>query len=149
VAVNESSVVGGNKSRAVLAGAIRSRLRRGESIVALFPFTETRKRPRAPGSRRSDRVIEGVYQSRRRYRPLVLTDRMLYVFDAGRTPHPRALLAEYPLGEVALVDVRPAPRFGATCFVLALPGTGEVPFECGRREMRDLDTLRSLLAAAN
>jgi hypothetical protein len=143
--MSESSVVAGNKNRAVLADAVRPRLRGGEAIVALFPFTETRKRPRAPGARRSDRVIEGVYQSRRRYRPMVLTDRRLYVFDAGRTPHPRALLAEYPLGVVALVDVRPASRFGATCFVLSLPAIGDVPFECGRRETADLDTLCSLL----
>jgi hypothetical protein len=141
--VTNSSVVGHEKSRAVLAGAVQTQLRRGESVVALFPFTETRKRPRAAGARRADKVTDGVYQSRRRYRPLVFTDERLYVFDAGRTPHPRALLGEYRLADIDLVDVLPA-RFGATCFVLSLPGSGEVPFECGRREVRDLGVLRSL-----
>src|SRR5262245_13578725 len=70
-------------------------------VRAILPFALVPKRPRGP----EGKVKIGVYQSYRRYRPLVLTEDELLVFDSGRTPHPRELLGRFPLRAVRAVDV--------------------------------------------
>jgi hypothetical protein len=82
----------------------------------------------------------GIHQSWRRYRPTVVTDRRLLVFDSGRAPGARSLLGAFPLGEVTMGPLGTG-RFGSTTFVLHLPGVGEVPFETGRREVDDVARL--------
>ena len=146
VLVDDAKGAAPDKQRAQLVDMVQDRLRTRESVLAVFPFTSTKKRPRLPGETRKDRVRFGVYQSYRRYRPLVLTDQRLFVFETGRTPHPRGLLAEFRVDDVELVEVTPG-RLGATDFVLELPGIGRVPFECGRKELDDLAVLRDTLGA--
>ena len=136
-----------DKPRATLVDRVQDRLRASESVLAVFPYTHTEKRPRQPGETRKDKVRVGIYQSWRRYRPMVLTDQRLFVFETGRTPHPRELLAEMPLADVELLEVTPG-RMGATRFVLDIAGTGRVPFDCGRKEERDLEVLREVLGSA-
>jgi hypothetical protein len=145
--MNDAKATALDKQRTRLVDMVRDRLRSRESVLAVFPFTSTKKRPRLPGETRKDRVRDGVYQSYRRYRPLVLTDQRLFVFESARTPHPRGLLAEFRVDDVELVEVMPG-RMGATTFVLELPGTGRVPFECGRKEVDDLAVLRGVLGDA-
>jgi hypothetical protein len=103
------------------------RLDRGEAIVAMLPFATTPKRPKGP----EGKIRDGVWQSARLHRPLVLTDRSLFVFDAGRTPHPRAVHARFGLDEVSVVSVVER-RAGMSTLVLDLPRQGKVPFELGR-----------------
>jgi hypothetical protein len=112
----------------------------GERIVAMLPFTHVPKRPK--GS--SGKVKVGIYQSYRRYRPLVLTDRRLLIFETGRTPFPRALLAEFATGDVDVADVSDA-SFGTKLVVLELPGEGRVPFNAGKKDQTDLDLLIAAL----
>jgi hypothetical protein len=117
----------------------------GERIVAMLPFASVPKLPRQPGGRRA-KVRFGIRQSWRRYRPSVVTDRRLLVFDSGRAPGARSLLGAFALGDVRMGPVGTA-RFGASAFVLDLPGVGEVPFETGRKEVDDLEVLRRVVAA--
>jgi hypothetical protein len=121
-------------------------LQRGERIVAMLPFATVAKLPRQPGRRRS-KVRFGIRQSWRRYRPCVVTDRRLLVFDSGRAPSARALLGAFPLAEVTMGRAGVA-RFGATSFDLTLPGLGAVPFETGRHEADDVVVLRDLVETA-
>jgi hypothetical protein len=126
----------------VLAARVSEELTRGEHVIACFPFAAV---PKLPGRRkRRDKVRVGIRQSWRRYRPLAVTDRRLFVFDSGRTPHPRAIIATYPLERVAVCDVRDG-SFGGREVVLALPGEGDVQFELGKRDLRDLDALLGVL----
>ena len=128
------------KAREEVLGTVRDRLRPSESVLAVLPFASTPKRPRPEGKTR-----EGIYQSYRRYRPLVLSDRRLFVLDAGRTPHPRGgVLAEFPRRDVDVVDVIPG-RFNQNRVVLDLPGVGTVPFDVGGYEVDDLAKLRTAL----
>ena len=115
----------------------------GEHVVAMLPFASVPKLPRQPGGRRA-KVRFGIRQSWRRYRPCVVTDRRLLVFDSGRAPSARSLLGAFPLGEVTMGPLT-AARFGATSFVLDLPGVGEVPFETGRKEVDDVAVLQRAL----
>jgi hypothetical protein len=135
---------GGDAYRRRLRARAQEELRGGERIVAMLPFASVPKLPRLPGGRKA-RVRFGIRQSWRRYRPSVVTDRRLLVFDSGRAPSPRALLAAFPLDDVTMGPVD-AARFGATSFVLDLPGVGEIPFETGRKELDDVDALRSAVA---
>jgi hypothetical protein len=113
-------------------------LRPGERILAVLPYTSVPKQPRGP----EGKIRFGLRQSWKRYRPVVVTNRRLLVFDTGRTPHPRVLLAEFPLEQVAMSEVT-AGRFGTARFTLSLPGEGDVPFEAGRRD--NLPALRAAL----
>jgi hypothetical protein len=113
-------------------------LRPGERILAVLPYTSVPKKPRGP----EGKIRFGLRQSWKRYRPVVVTNRRLLVFDTGRTPHPRVLLAEFPLEQVAMSEVTTG-RFGTAHFTLTLPGEGDVPFEAGRRD--DLAALRATL----
>jgi len=111
-------------------------LRGDERIVACLPFVHVPKLAKgsaklATGS--AKKVKDGIHQSYRRFRPLVLTDRRLLVFDTARTPHPRGVLAVFPRDEVEVLAVRPA-RFGGVEVELELPGTGTVPFVAGRKD---------------
>jgi hypothetical protein len=124
-----------NKDRAALARMLAGSLQPGETIVATLPYAHTPKRPKTtPG--RKGRVRVGIYQTYRRYRPLVLTSMRLFVFETGRTPYARDVLAEFPNDDVEVVQVTTG-SFGATRVVLELPGVGQVPFETGRREQED------------
>jgi hypothetical protein len=129
------------RQREAVVGSVADRLGRNEPVVAVLPFAATPARPRTGG-----KVREGIYQTNRRYRPLVATDRRLFVLDAARTPYPRGVLAEFPIGSVAFVDVTPR-SFGQQRVRLELPGNGVVPFDVGRLELDDLARLRELLGA--
>lgn len=114
----------------------------GERIVACMPFAAV---PKFPGRvRRKEKIRTGLRQSWRRYRPLVFTNRRLFVFDSGRTPNPRELLATFPISSVELRELRPG-GFGGQLLVLHLPGHGDVPFELGRKDLADLPALDALL----
>jgi hypothetical protein len=115
------------RNRQAMTELIAARLERGESIVAMLPFATTPKRPKGP----SGKVREGVWQSARLHRPMVLTDRSLFVFDAGRTPHPRAVHARFRRDDVTVVRVDER-RSGMSTLVLALSEQGEIPFQLGR-----------------
>ena len=115
------------RNRRVMTDLLAPRLEHGESIVAMLPFATTPKRPKGPAGK----VREGVWQSARLHRPMVLTDRSLFVFDAGRTPHPRAVHARFSRRDVRVVRVAER-RSGASTLILELADQGEVPFELGR-----------------
>ena len=140
----------GGAYRRRLSEATGPELLGGERVVAMLPFASVPKLPRAPRQAakkgRKEKVRFGIRQSWRRYRPLVVTGRRLLVFDSGRTPNPRTLLAAFPLEGVTMSQTT-AGRFGVSCFTLTLPGNGEVPFETGRREARDLARLQELLVS--
>jgi hypothetical protein len=119
-----------------LTEAAVAELEPDEHIVGMLPFATVPKRPRGP----EGKILDGIYQSQRRYRPLVVTDHRLLLFDSGRVPYPRGLLGAFPLAELAMSDPEPG-RMGVVRFVLSLPGAGEVPFETGQRD--DLDALRA------
>jgi len=110
-------------------------LRDGEQVVAVLPFAATPRRPKGP----TGKVRVGIYTSYRQYRPLVVTNRRVFVMHAGRTPYPRGVLADFPLGDVKLVDVIPT-RFGQCRLLLDLPSVGIVPFVLGRIDEEDLPT---------
>ena len=133
---------GGDAYRRRLRARAEEELRGGERIVAMLPFASVPKLPRLPGAPRGrkGKVRFGIRQSWRRYRPTVVTDRRLLVFDSGRTPNARELLGAFALGDVRLGPLG-VGRFGATTFELELPGVGLVPFETGRRETDDLAEL--------
>ncbi|HZP30860.1 MAG TPA: hypothetical protein VFC99_18070 [Acidimicrobiia bacterium] len=127
------------KQREIALGTVADRLRSGEQVVAMLPFAANAPRPRALGKRR-----EGIYQTNRRYRPLVVTDRRLFVLQGAKTPYPHGILAEFPLASVTFVDV--APRwFGQQRVRLDLPDEGVVPFDVGKFD--DVDGLRAALGA--
>jgi hypothetical protein len=109
----------------------------------MLPFASVPKLPPQPGGRKA-KVRFGIHQSWKRYRPTVITDRRLLVYDSGRAPTARALLGAFPLADVTMGSLGTG-RFGATTFVLDLPGVGEVPFETGRREVQDVAALQQLL----
>jgi hypothetical protein len=126
-----------------LADVAAYELHAGESIVALLPFATVPKRPRGP----EGKVRVGIRQSWRRYRPLVVTDRRLLVFDSGRTPQPRGLLAAFSLEDVSMGPVNDG-RFGSWTFELSLAAEGTVPFDTGRHERDDVSILRRAVATA-
>jgi hypothetical protein len=115
------------QKREALTEMVSPRLERGEAIVAMLPFATTPKRPKGP----QGKIREGVWQSARLHRPLVLTDRSLFVFDAGRTPHPRGVHARFSLDKVSVVNVTEG-RLGTSTLVLDLAPEGRIPFELGR-----------------
>ena len=85
-------------------------------------------------------MLSGIRQAVKRYRPVVCTNRRVLIYDTNRTHHPRSLLAAFPLADVLVVEVRPG-RFGGKVLVLALPGEGDVPFELGKKDLPELDTV--------
>jgi hypothetical protein len=130
---------GGDAYRRRLRERADEELGRGERIVAMLPFASV---PKLPGRQRGrkNKVRFGIRQSWRRYRPTVVTDRRLLVFDSGRTPSARELLGTFPLVDVTMSPLGTG-RFGATTFDLDLPGLGKVPFETGRHEADDVARL--------
>jgi hypothetical protein len=128
------------KQREQILEAVGDRIGPEERVVAVLPFASTPKRPKGP----LGKVREGIYMSYRRYRPLVLTSRRLFVVNAGRTPYPRGVLAEFPLADVDFVDVVPA-QFNQSRLRLDLPGVGIVPFDLGRYDVEELPELRAAL----
>ena len=137
---------GGDAYRRRLRTRAEEELLGGEKIVAMLPFATVPKAPRLPGAPRGrkGKVRFGIRQSWRRYRPTVVTDRRLLVFDSGKTPHPRWLLGAYPLDQVKMGPLG-VGGMGATSFTLALPDAGEVPFETGRRESADVALLAQMV----
>ena len=133
-----------NRYRSMLAARAGRELRGGETIVAMLPFSSVPKIVNGPRGRKN-KVRIGIRQSWRRYRPTVLTDRRVLVFDSARTPNARELIGEFPIEDVHAVEVAPVGRFGQVRLVLDLPGLGQVPFDTGRRERRDVETFAEVL----
>jgi hypothetical protein len=135
-------MAGDDKYRATLVRMLDGMLGPGETIVAVLPFVSSLKRPKVPGAPRgkAGKVRIGIYQSWRRYRPMVVTNRRLFVFETGRTPNPREVLATFSVDDVEVASVTQGGH-GSSRFVLELPGSGRVPFEAGRRERDDLAVL--------
>jgi hypothetical protein len=142
--MEQTSGVRNDKSRDSVVRSIQDKLRDGETICAVFPFTQTSKRPRMPGQTRRDRVATGVYQSARRYRPLVITSQRLFVLDGGRGAVPRGILADFPKEAIGVGEVTPV-SYWTVRFTLDLPGLGLVPFEAGRKERDEALNVRELL----
>jgi hypothetical protein len=128
------------RQRSALLGFVTPGLASAERVLAVLPFASTPKRPKGP----EGKVRVGVWQSGRRFRPLVLTDRRLFVFETGRTPNPRAVLCEVPKGSVRVVRTVPG-SMRRTILVLELPAEGEVPFELGRFDVEQLDAFTGAL----
>src|SRR5260370_38268603 len=110
------------KQRGLVLGIVSDRLRPGERVVAVLPFASTPKRPKRP----QGKVRVGIYQTSRRYRPLVITRHRLFVIATSRPPFPRAVLAEFPLSEVTFVDLVSAGLTQGR-LLLDLPDNGTVP----------------------
>ena len=113
----------------------------GETVIALLPFASTPRKPREPGE---GRVKEGVWQSSGRYRPLLFTNRRLFVLATGRTPHPQAVQATFPIDRVRMISTERA-SFGRQRMVLALPDLGNVPFIIGRYDQSDFAAVLAVL----
>ena len=131
------------RQRESVVESIRDELHPGESVVAVLPFASTPRRPKGP----EGKIREGVYQSGRRYRPLVATTRRLLVVHAYKTPYPKGLLAEFPIAGVQVRDVSPR-RFGQQRLTLDLPGEGTVPFDLGRFDLTELRDFEDALASS-
>jgi len=129
------------RQRANVLAAIQDELRSGEEVLAVLPFASTPRRPKGP----EGKVRQGVYQSGRRYRPLVATNRRLLVLHAYKSPYPKGLLAAFPVDGVQVLDVARG-RFGTQRLTLDLPGEGVVPFELGRFDLVELDEFEHALA---
>ncbi len=80
----------GAKQRNQTLEVVADQLRPNENVIAVLAFASTPKRPKGP----EGKVRQGIYISYRRYRPLVVTNRRLFVLAASRTPYPRGVLAE-------------------------------------------------------
>ena len=132
-----------SRQRASVVGSIQDELEPGETVVAVLPYAATPRRPRGP----EGKVRVGVYQSGRRYRPLVATNRRLLVIHAYKTPFPKGLLADFPLEKVHVVDLVPG-RLGQQRLTLDLPGEGFVPFQLGRFDALELDDFEHALAGS-
>jgi hypothetical protein len=126
------------RQRLALLDFVTPDLSAGERVVAVLPFANTPKRPRGAAGK----VREGIWQTARRYRPLVLTTERLFVFDTARTPQPRGVLCKFPSGSVTVARTVPG-SMGRTTLVLDLPKDGEVPFELGRFDVVELDVFRN------
>lgn len=140
---NVVAMVGIKNDRDVLEHMAAESLAGGERVLAMLPYAHVPARPKGPAGK----VRDGIYQSFRRYRPIVLTDRRVLVFDTGRTHLPRSLLAEFPNADVEVVSVTPG-SMGKVRLLLELPEVGQVPFETGRREQDDLAVLVETLGGA-
>jgi|tagenome__1003787_1003787.scaffolds.fasta_scaffold19202345_1 hypothetical protein len=125
-----------HQDRAALEAMASDDLRAGERVLAILPYAHVPARPKGPAGK----VKDGIYQSYRRYRPIIVTDQRVLLFETGRTHFPRSILAEFANGEVEVVSVTPG-SFGKTRLVLELPEVGAVPFETGRNETADLAVL--------
>jgi hypothetical protein len=106
----------------------------------MLPFANTPKRPKTADGK----VRVGIWQTSRRYRPLLLTNRRLFVFETYRTPNPRGVLCEFPSGSVKVARSSPG-SMGRTNLVLELPTDGEVPFELGRFDVAELEVFKNAL----
>jgi hypothetical protein len=82
------------------------------------------------------------------YGQLVFTGARLFLFESTRTGKTRELLRELPLDAVSFGGVRTG-RFGKQSLVLGLPDTGEIVFDVGSREGRDLAAVSRLLTPPN
>ena len=79
------------------------------------------------------------------YGQLVFTRARLFLFDSTRTGKTGELLRELPLRDVQFGGVSTG-RLGKQALVLGLPDTGEIVFDVGSREGRDLAAITRLLA---
>jgi hypothetical protein len=133
-----------DKARDALYRHAADDLLTGEKVIGSFPFAAVPRRPKSPGESRKEKVLTGIRQSLKRYRPVLCTDRRVLVYDAGKLFHPRGLLATFPAAEVEVVELRRG-SFGGRVLVLALPGEGDVPFELGRKDLPDLTAVLAAL----
>jgi hypothetical protein len=130
------------KSRQQVVSVVDDLLDAGENVIAVLPFTAVPRKPKAPR--------EGMQQRTRRYRPLVLTTRRLFVLDSGpRTPSPRGVLAVFGSRDVGVVSVTPRRFSGVTTLLLDLAGVGQIPFIVGKHEQSDADVLVATLGHTN
>jgi len=129
------------KSRNEVVSKVQDSFEPGENVIAVLPFTAVPRKAKAPR--------EGIRQRTRRYRPLVLTNRRLFVLDSGpRTPSPRRVLAVFPHADIDVVGVTPRRFSGVTTLLLDLAGIGEIPFIVGKYEQADADVLVATLGRA-
>jgi hypothetical protein len=136
-------MAGSHQDRAALEEMAADDLRAGERVLAILPYAHVPARPKGPAGK----VKDGIYQSYRRYRPIIVTDQRVLLFETGRTHFPRGLLADFPNADVEVVSVTPG-TLGKTRLVLELPEVGQVPFETGRNERDDLAVLVETLGPA-
>jgi hypothetical protein len=122
-----------DKGRDEVAAVVDHFLEPGEKIRAVLPFASIPKLRKGPR--------EGIRQRYRRYRPIVLTDRRLFLLETSRTPHPRGVLAQFRLHDVEVVGPITPGRFRTQEVTLDLAGVGKVPFVTGRYETDDLAEL--------
>jgi hypothetical protein len=130
------------KSCADVTAVVEERLEPGETVEGVLPFALVPRQPKHAGGTRV-----GIRQRSRRYRPIMITDRRLFLLDTGRTPYPRGVLAEFRNRDVGVVQVTPG-RLGTSTVVLDLGGMGEIPFVVGRYETNDLARLVAVLGPA-
>ncbi|HEV2310820.1 MAG TPA: hypothetical protein VGU73_09860 [Acidimicrobiia bacterium] len=126
-----------------MVASIQDELWPRETVLAVLPFAATPRRPKGP----EGKVREGVYQTGRRYRPLVATTERLLVVHAYKTPFPKGLLAAFPVAGVEVLGVEPG-RMGQQRLSLSLPGEGTVPFVLGRFDLDELPAFEEALARA-
>ena len=127
------------RHRAVMGDLLAPLLSPGETVVAMLPFAGTPKRARGP----EGKVRDGIWQSARLHRPLALTDRALYVFDAGRTPLARAVHGAYARDRLRVVGVLDH-RLGVREVTVTIDGEGDIPFTTGTKD--DLDAFVAALS---
>jgi len=132
-----------HQDRRTLEEMVAADLRPGEHVLAILPYAHVPARPKGP----EGKVKDGIYQSYRRYRPIIVTDQRVLLFETGRTHFPRGVLAEFPNGDVEVVSVTPG-SLGKVRLVLELPEVGRIPFETGRNEQDDLTVLVATLGGA-
>ena len=136
-------MAGSHQDRAALEEMVADELGTSERVLAILPYAHVPARPKGPAGK----VREGIYQSSRRYRPIIVTDQRVILFETGRTHFPRGILARFANADVDVVSVTPG-SLGKTRLVLELPEVGEVPFETGRNEQGDLAVLVETLGPA-
>jgi hypothetical protein len=136
-------MAGKHQDRTALEEMLAGDLRAGEHVLAVLPYAHVPARPKGAAGK----VRDGIYQSARRYRPIIVTDQRVILFETGRLHFPRGILAEFANADVAVVSVTPG-SLGKTRLVLELPEVGEVPFETGRNEQDDLAVLIETLGPA-
>ena len=136
-------MAGSQQDRAALEEMVADELSAGERVLAVLPYAHVPARPKGPAGK----VRDGIYQSNRRYRPIIVTDQRLILFETGRTHFPRGILAAFAIADVEVVSVTPG-SLGKTRLVLELPEVGAVPFETGRNEQDDLAVLVETIGPA-
>ena len=135
-------MAGSQQDRAALEDMVADELSAGERVLAVLPYAHVPARPKGPAGK----VRDGIYQSNRRYRPIIVTDQRLILFETGRTHFPRGIHRVRDRRRRGRERHARAPR--ETRLVLELPEVGAVPFETGRNEQDDLAVLVETIGPA-